>query len=155
MYKAALPSGLKLESESSVMYADDFTDTESLTPSERHIYDLLEQDPVQTLAALQKQTGLASILTIVNRMLEKGALRMKEEVRRTYKPRTLPCVRLTQEYFDEATLRGFFLSLPSTSKQQELLTRYMQLSSAAAAQVLQNYTLLKDVTRDELLQDNT
>lgn len=155
VYKAALPSGLKLESESSVMYADDFTDTESLTPSERRIYDLLEQDPVQTLAALQKQTGLASILTIVNRMLEKGALRMKEEVRRTYKPRTLPCVRLTQEYFDEATLRGFFLSLPRKSKQQELLTRYMQLSSAAAAQVLQNYTLLKDVTRDELLQDNT
>ena len=27
VYKAALPSGLKLESESSVMYADDFTDT--------------------------------------------------------------------------------------------------------------------------------
>ena len=46
VYKAALPSGLKLESESSVMYADDFTDTESLTPSERRIYDLLEQDPV-------------------------------------------------------------------------------------------------------------
>ncbi len=155
VYKAALPAGLKLESESSVMFADDFTDADSLSPSERRIYDLLEQDPVQTLASLQKQTGLASILTIVNRLLDKGAVRVKEEVRRTYKPRTLPCVRITQEYFDEAALRGFFLSLPRKSKQQELLMRYMQLSSTGAAQVLRNYSLLKDVTREELLQDNT
>lgn len=154
VYKAALPAGLKLESESSVMFADDFTDTDSLTPSERRVYDLLEQDPVQTLASLQKQTGLASILTLVNRMLDKGAVRVKEEVRRTYKPRTLPCVRITQEYFDESTLRAFFMSLPRRSKQQELLMRYMQLSSTGAAQVLQNYSLLKDVTREELLQDH-
>ncbi len=155
VYKAALPAGLKLESESRVMYADDFTDTDSLTPSEKRVYDLLEQEPVQTLAALQKQTGLASILSLVNRMLAKGAVRVKEEVRRTYKPRTLPCVRLTQEYFDEATLRAFFLSLPAKSKQQQLLTRYMQLSSTGAAQVLQNYSLLKDVTREELMGDGT
>ena len=155
VYKAALPAGLKLESESSVMFADDFTEPDSLTPSERRIYDLLEQEPVQTLSALQRQTGIASILTLVNHMLDKGAVRVKEEVRRTYKPRTLPCVRITQEYFDETVLRNFFLSLPRKSKQQELLTRYMQLSSTGAAQVMQNYTLLKDVTRDELLRDGT
>lgn len=154
VYKAALPSGLKLESESSVMYVDDFTDVDTLTPTEKRVYDLLEQEPVQTLSALQKQTGITSILGIVNRMLDKRAVRVKEEVRRTYKPRTLPCVRITQEYFDEAALRGFFFSLPQKSKQRDLLERYMHLSSTGAAQVLQNYSLLKDVTRDELLQEN-
>ncbi len=154
VYKAALPSGLKLESESSVMYVDDFTDVDTLTPTEKRVYDLLEQEPVQTLSALQKQTGITSILSIVNRMLDKRAVRVKEEVRRTYKPRTLPCVRITQEYFDEAALRGFFFSLPQKSKQRDLLERYMHLSSTGAAQVLQNYSLLKDVTRDELLQEN-
>lgn len=154
VYKAALPSGLKLESESSVMYVDDFTDVDTLTPTEKRVYDLLEQEPVQTLSALQKQTGITSILGIVNRMLDKRAVRVKEEVRRTYKPRTLPCVRITQEYFDEAALRGFFFSLPQKSKQRDLIERYMHLSSTGAAQVLQNYSLLKDVTRDELLQEN-
>lgn len=154
VYKAALPSGLKLESESSVMYVDDFTDVDTLTPTEKRVYDFLEQEPVQTLSALQKQTGITSILGIVNRMLDKRAVRVKEEVRRTYKPRTLPCVRITQEYFDEAALRGFFFSLPQKSKQRDLLERYMHLSSTGAAQVLQNYSLLKDVTRDELLQEN-
>lgn len=154
VYKAALPSGLKLESESSVMYVDDFTDVDTLTPTEKRVYDLLEQEPVQTLSALQKQTGITSILGIVNRMLDKRAVRVKEEVRRTYKPRTLPCVRITQEYFDEAALRGFFFSLPQKSKQRDLLERYMHLSSTGAAQVLQNYSMLKDVTRDELLQEN-
>lgn len=154
VYKAALPSGLKLESESSVMYVDDFTDVDTLTPTEKRVYDLLEQEPVQTLSTLQKQTGITSILGIVNRMLDKRAVRVKEEVRRTYKPRTLPCVRITQEYFDEAALRGFFFSLPQKSKQRDLLERYMHLSSTGAAQVLQNYSLLKDVTRDELLQEN-
>ncbi|MGN0233993.1 MAG: primosomal protein N' [Bacteroidaceae bacterium] len=155
VYKAALPAGLKLESESSVMFADDFTDLDILTPSERRIYDLLEQDSVQKLSALQKQTGISSILTLVNHMLEKGAVKVKEEVKRTYKPRTIPCVRITLEYFEESVLRNFFLSLPRKSKQQELLMRYMQLSSTAAAQVMQNYSLLKDVTREELLQDGT
>ena len=155
VYKAALPSGLKLESESSVMYASDFTEVDSLTPAERRIYDLLEQNPVQTLDDLHKATGLASLLTVVNRMLAKGAVLVKEEVRRTYKPRTLPCVRITQEYFDEATLRTFFLSLPKGSKQRDLLERYMHLSATGAAQVMQNYALLKDVSRDDLLADGT
>lgn len=155
VYKAALPAGLKLESESSVMFVEDFANLDSLTPSERRVYDLLEQEPVQKLSALQKQTGISGILTLVNHMLEKGAVRVKEEVRRTYKPRTIPCVRITPEYFEESVLRSFFLSLPRKSKQQELLMRYMQLSSTASAQVLQNYNLLKDVTRDELLQDGT
>ena len=155
VYKAALPSGLKLESESSVMYAGDFTEVDSLTPAERRVYDLLEQNPVQTLDDLQKATGLASLLTMVNHMLAKGAVLVKEEVRRTYRPRTMPCVRLTQEYFDEATLRAFYLSLPSGSKQRDLLERYMHLSSTGAAQVMQNYSLLKDVTRESLMGDGT
>ena len=153
VYKAALPAGLKLESESSVMFAEDFTDVDSLTPSERRIYDLMEQEPNQKLSELQKKTGLSSVLTLVHRMLDKGAIRIKEEVKRTYKPRTIPCVRITPEYFEESVLRSFFLSLPRKSKQQELLMRYMQLSSTSSAQVLHNYTLLKDVTREELLHD--
>ena len=154
VYKAALPSGLKLESESSVMYVDDFSEMESLTPAEKRIVELLEEEPVQTLASLQKKTGLSSILNVVNHLLLKGAVRMKEDVRRTYKPRTLPCVRLTKDFFEESVLRSFFFSLPKNSKQRDLLEHYMHLSSTGAAQVLQNYSLLKDVSRDELLQEN-
>ncbi|MBQ9295101.1 MAG: primosomal protein N' [Bacteroidaceae bacterium] len=93
VFKAALPSGLKLESESTILPNQDWQADAPLKPSEEKVWQALQPKTKrskatgQTLANLQKATGLKNILPIVKGLLEKGAVQMKEELRRTHKPK--------------------------------------------------------------------
>ena len=89
VFKAALPSGLKLESESSVLLNEDWEAAEApLTPSEKKVLEALSSKKGKTLASLQKETGVKGILPTVKSLLDKGAVLMKEEIRRTRKRKT-------------------------------------------------------------------
>ena len=129
VFKAALPSGLKLESESSVLLNEDWEAEAQLTPSEEKVWQALGIKPEQTLLSLQKETGLKSILSVVKSLLEKGAVRMKEELRRTYKPKTMTCVRLAEAYLDEARLHEALDSLRRSPKQEALLCCFLSLET--------------------------
>lgn len=152
VYKAALPSGLKLESESKVVYSDDFEASEPLPVQEQALLNLLAVKPEQTLAMLQKESGVRNVLRVVRSLLEKGAVQMKEEVKRTYKPKVQLCVRLTETFFGEQPLNQAFEQMKRSQKQSELLLKYLDMAQAPAAITLQNRTLLKEVTKAELLQ---
>ncbi len=95
VFKAALPSGLKLESESTILPNLDWQAETPLKSSEEKVWQALQPKTKrskatgQTLASLQKATGLKNILPIVKSLLEKGAVQMKEELRRTNTRRTI------------------------------------------------------------------
>ena len=153
VYKAALPSGMKLESESSVMYNEEFIADDTLTPSEEKIIQILEEEKTQSLSLLQKKTGIKNILPIVKRLLEKDAIHIKEEVKRTYKPRYATYVRISESYFNEEKINEALSQLKSSAKQAELLQQYISLSGISAALALQNQQLLKEITRQELMEN--
>lgn len=88
VYKAALPSGLKLESETIVEYNPDFEADAPLSEREQLVLDLLAKEPEQCVTKLEKESGLKNILTVIKSLLDKEALFVKEELRRTYKPKT-------------------------------------------------------------------
>ncbi len=101
VFKAALPSGLKLESESVVLLNADWDATLPLTSGEEKVWQALQPKKKgkasgQSLANLQKATGLKGILPVVKSLLEKGAVQMKEELRRSRKPRTAKSQANTQ-----------------------------------------------------------
>jgi len=152
VYKAALPSGMKLESESSVMYNEEFIADETLTPSEEKVIQALEEETTQSLSALQKKTGIRNILPIVKRLLEKDAIHIKEEVKRTYKPRYATYVRITEPYFNEERINEALTQLKRSAKQAGLLLQYASLSGISAALALQNRQLLKEISRQELTE---
>lgn len=109
VFKAALPSGLKLESESTVLLNEDWKTETSLTSGEEKVWQTLagkrsRKDVGQTLASLQKATGLKTILPIVKSLLEKGAVSMKEEFRRSrkHKPVEQPQLSTQEGYMGEA-----------------------------------------------------
>lgn len=152
VYKAALPSGMKLESESSVMYNEEFIADDKLTPSEEKIIQALEEDITQSLSTLQKRTGIKNILPVVKRLLEKNAIHIKEEVKRTYKPRFATYVRITEPYLNEETINETISQQKRSAKQVELLQKYISLSGISAALALQNKKLLKEITKQELIE---
>ena len=153
VYKAALPSGMKLESESSVMYNEEFIADDTLTPSEEKIIQILEEEKTQSLSSLQKKTGIKNILPIVKRLLEKDAIHIKEEVKRTYKPRYATYVRISESCFNEEKINEALSQLKRSAKQAELLQQYISLSGISAALALQNQQLLKEITRQELMEN--
>ena len=154
VYKAALPSGMKLESESSVMYNEEFVADDTLTPSEEKIIQALEEETTLSLSTLQKRTGIRNILPLVKRLLEKDAIHIKEEVKRTYKPRYATYVRITEPYFNEEKLNETLTQLKRSGKQAELLLKYISLSGISAALALQNRQLLKEISRQELMESS-
>lgn len=152
VYKAALPGGLKLESESSVMYNEEFIADNTLSPSEEKIIQALEEQTEQTLSTLQRKTGIKNILAVIKRLLDKNAVRIKEEVKRTYKPKFATYIRLADSYFDESLFNETLTQLKRSVKQADLLLKYASLSGLSAALSLQNYQLLKEITKQELLE---
>ena len=154
VYKAALPSGMKLESESRVVLCDDFVAPHALSANEQAIMDALEMKPEQRVADLQKVSQLKNVLPVVKRLLEMGAIMMKEEVRRTYKPKTKACVRIPESIFDEARLHALLDELHRSQKQLALFYKYLELAKISSALVLGNYKLLAEVDKQDLLQQS-
>lgn len=144
VYKAALPSGLKLESETIVEYNPDFESNVRLPEREQKILDLLSIEPEQCVTRLEKESGSKNILSVIKSLLDKEAIFVKEELKRTYKPKTETRVRLSAAVRNEQRLKVLFEELERAPKQLDLLMRYIELSGVLGNQ-------LKEVTKKELL----
>lgn len=144
VYKAALPSGLKLESETMVEYNPDFESDVRLPEREQKILDLLSAEPEQCVTKLEKDSGIKNILSVIKSLLDKEAIFVKEELKRTYKPKVETRVRLTTAARNEQRLRELFEELERAPKQLDLLMKYIELSGVLGHQP-------KEVTKKELL----
>lgn len=145
VYKAALPSGLKLESETIVECNPDFESLVPLSEREQRILDLLANESEQCVTKLEKESGFKNILTVIKSLLDKEAIFVKEELRRTYKPKTEARIRLVGAA-DERRLHILFDLLGRAPKQLALLMKYVECSG-----VLGDGTP-KEVSKKELLQ---
>ena len=154
VYNAAIPTGMKLESETSVVISPEFSYNQDLrlNKAEESILNALCDSDGERITVLQKSTGIRHILPHVNRLLQKGILLIKEEVRRTYKPKTISYVTLSEKYFEEEAFNHLLETLKRCSAQRNLLLSYSKESGFSAALALKNIHLLKEVNRQELLE---
>lgn len=128
VYKAALPSGMKIESETMVALNEEFESDTPLTPKEQQLLGLLKADEEQCINQLEKQSGLKNLLPTINLLLEKGAVVIKEELKRSYKPKLEARVRLTPQMQNEKMLHIQLDMLSKATKQQAVLMKYLQMS---------------------------
>ena len=147
VYKAAMPSGMKLESETVVVYNDEYEATHPLGDSEQRLLDLLSTDREQCVTQLQRAIGLKNILPIVKRLLDKEAIFVKEDLKRNYKPRTEARVRLVNRELDEPGMMTLFNELSRAKKQLAVLMKYVELSGWAG-----RGEYLQEVTKKNLLE---
>jgi primosomal protein N' (replication factor Y) len=146
VYKAALPSGLKLESETLVTYNENFEAGMPLRPSEQSVLDAFGIKPVLTLSELEKKTGLRNVVPVVTSLLSRGAVEVNEELKKGYTPKKQTFVRLSETYHNEAGLQDAFAGLKRAVKQEALLIRYLDLSHVL------NPQLTKEISAKELLE---
>ncbi len=130
VYKAAVPSGLKLESETVVTINAEYERGEAALPSEREamLLDTLANNEKMTLIELEKVTGLRNILPTIRGLIEQEAICINEQLKSAYNPKQEVCVKLTFSPDEREKLRELFAQLASAKKQTKLLMAYLDLS---------------------------
>ena len=128
VYKAAVPSGLKLESETAVSLNEDFQATEQLRPAEITVLDALSGVLKLTVSELEKKTGLRNVVPVISSLMQKDAIVVNEEIRQGFAPKTQSYVRLCKEWKSEEKLQEAFEIVKRAHKQETLLLAYIDLS---------------------------
>lgn len=149
---AALPSGLKLSSESMVQIHPSFTlDESEQNFSEKEIILLkrLEQESI-SYSEISKLLGVKNLYSILKSLAGKEAIILFEEVKEKYKPKTENKVRLTEAYSNAEALEKLFEVLATRPKQESIVLKYLQ-----DVPVLQDATSNEEgISRKKLLADD-
>lgn len=127
VYRAALPSALKLESETYLLLNPDFEGDEPLTANESKVYYQLSPAKSQSIGDIQKQVRLANIIPYVKSLVDKGAAFISENIQDNYTAKIQPAVRLAKAYEEEALSR-ILDDLGRAKKQQQLLMDFLALN---------------------------
>ncbi|MCD7851808.1 MAG: primosomal protein N' [Parabacteroides sp.] len=151
VYKAALPSGLKLESETAVTYNEAFEADGPLRPNEQAVLDAFKGVLKLTVSELEKKTGLRNVVPVVASLMAKGAVEVSEELKRGFAPKMQTFIRLSEAYRDvethgRAPLQSVFDEFKRAKKQEHLLVCFLDLSHAL------NPALARELSKKELLE---
>jgi primosomal protein N' (replication factor Y) (superfamily II helicase) len=124
--QAALPSGLKLNSESFLELHPAFEDLESLSAQEMVLVTVLK-DKTISFEEAAKVLKRSSAHPIVKSLLEKKAIIVYEQVKEKYKHKTEKRVRLVEAIIASSALQVWFEKLEKTPKQLDVLLTYLRL----------------------------
>lgn len=125
---AALPTGLKLASETIIVLQEDGIAEEVLTDKEHTLITALNSQKRLTIDAVSVLLGQKTVYPIINSLLEKGLVYIAEEVVEKYKPLLKSFVALNTFYQEEKHLEQLFEILERAPKQLNALISYIKLS---------------------------
>ena len=146
---AALPSALKLASETKIVLAPDFDkDYNQLNDREFLIVEALELRQVITITEASRIVDTAKVIPLIKTLIEKGVVLTQEELTDHYKPKLETYLRLKGDLaLNEDLLHEEFNKLGTRAfKQVELLMRFISLAHCFTPHEC-------EVTRPELLKD--
>ena len=146
VYQAAVPAGLKLESETKVCINPNYEAETVLSDKEEKVLMALSEGKPVTITELNKVTEMRDVMPTLNKLLEKGAVEISEELTDKFRAKTEMFVRITTEALKEDNLRQIFDDLGRAKKQLEVLMKYIDMSKCLIP------TKQREVTRKDLLE---
>ena len=129
VYRAALPSAFLLESETIVLKNATFSDEESLNDDEFLIFEALQHQSQLTIHQVVDILGKKKVLPIINELIQKNAVFVKEEIYEQYKPKMVKYVRLNSQYSSDDALQNLLEQLSRAKKQREAVLGFFQLAA--------------------------
>jgi len=129
---AALPGHLKLTSETKLAfnpaYGEDFTE---LNSEEYLLAEALQIQQEITIEDARKILNKKTVFPVIQNLMARGLLSLREDLQEKYKPRKTTAVRLAAPYSDDPTLlRSAFAAVEKYDRQTEVLTAFTLLSRA-------------------------
>jgi primosomal protein N' (replication factor Y) (superfamily II helicase) len=130
---AALPSSLKLASESRLRLHPDFSgDVTALNEYELRIAEALSLRDTMTIDEISKTVKVSKIIPIVKSLVEKRIVITDEEVRNPYKPKKETVIRLSPPYAEEHAFMSLLDQLNAsarTAPQADCLLAFLMLTN--------------------------
>ena len=125
----ALPSGLKLESETKVIINPEFDiDTITLSDDEYLVADALSIRNELTIAQIQEILQRKTVYPVLKKLLEEQIISIKEALIEKFKPKMATFVKLTARHKEDNNLTNAFELVSKSTKQTEVLLAFAQLS---------------------------
>lgn len=125
---AALPSGLKLSSESMVQLDPRFdleTSEFDFSEKERVLLLWLKQESLG-YSAIVNLIGTKAIYNLLKSLVSKEAIIIFEQVKEKFKPKTEKRIRLAKEFVAKKKLEFLFETISKKPKQEAVLLKYLQ-----------------------------
>lgn len=130
VYRASLPSAFLLEGETIIYKNESFTDESVLIDDEFLIFEALQHQSQLTIHQIVDILDRKKVMPIVNSLLKKSAIYIKEEIYETYKPKLVKYVKLHSDYNADDSLNTLLEELSRAKKQREAILTYFQLSTS-------------------------
>lgn len=149
VYKAAIPTGLKPESETFVSLNEDFETPEGIKLTDRQamIVMLLEEKKRLKISDIERDLKFKNTAQIVNRMLEAGIINIDEKLSERYHAKRETYIELTLNRGDQAGLHDYFDKVQRSQYQEKALIGYLDMSGW-----LHPAEALREVTRRQLIE---
>lgn len=125
----AIPSGLKLSSESRVQLYPDFDIFKSeyqFSENEALLIEILEKNESLTYSEISKALQIKNGFTIIKSLVQKDAVIIYEEIKEKYKPKKQSRIRLSKDFTDNKALEKLFEEIEKWPKQEAILLTYLQ-----------------------------
>jgi primosomal protein N' (replication factor Y) len=153
---AALPSGLKLSSESMVQLNPrfDFETTEfDFSEKERVVINRLKHESLG-YSAIVNLIGNKVIYNLLKSLVSKDAIIIFEQVKEKYKPKTERRFRLAKEFTGKKKLEALFDAISKKPKQEMVLLKYLQYVPVFSEPALNEKGISKSILVDEEISDS-
>ena len=126
--RAGLPNALLLESETLILpnVLDKLPESE-LSDDEFLIVEALRHQSSLQIKDVADITDRKRVLPLINGLVEKGVVRLKEEIHEKYRPKTVKYIRLNPEYESETALQNLLETLTRAPKQSQAVLSYFSI----------------------------
>ena len=149
---AALPGHLKLTSETKLVFSNIFGDDFSMLDDEEYlISEALQIQQEITVEDARKILNKKTVFPVIQRLLMKGVLFLREDLQEKFKARKLSAVRLAEPYRSQRDLlREVMQELHNKERQLEIVMAYLALEKRQPFVRKQDVLTKADVTESSL-----
>ena len=129
VFRAALPSALLLESETVLFKNQAFEDESLLDNEEFLIFEALQHQSQLTIHQVSDILGKKKVMSVINQLIHKSVIYLKEEIYEQYKPKLEKYVRLHSHYSNDSSLEKLLSELANAKKQHAAVLTFFQLNT--------------------------
>ncbi|MGB7393035.1 MAG: primosomal protein N', partial [Pricia sp.] len=130
VFRSAVPGAFLLESETLILRNDRAeVDESNLEDDEFLVFEALQHQSALKVQEVSDIIDRKNILPVLNRLLEKKIILLKEEMYEQYKPKLVRYVKLGAEYLSEEKLESLLESLTRAPKQSQVVLSLFQLQA--------------------------
>lgn len=129
---AALPGHLKLSSETKLVFNSNFQEQLNVLEDEEYlIAEALQIQQEITVEDARKILNRKTVFPIVQRLLNKGVMFLREDLQEKFKPRKVAAVRLSEQLRNQPDLlREVFAEIAGKERQMEIMMAYLALEKS-------------------------